>query len=174
MRRHVPCRASRQKGVAAIELALIMLFFMGLLPVVLLFGRALFMYTMVQKSAQDAARYMATLPLQQMTNDVPATQAAAFATQLVQQALAETGPVLNASRIRIECVYIDGGYPCGSYPTRPLQVIATGGCAFLSRALGCNVLTGDGHLMAAEVGADFSGMEFSNAYGLCPAFSRVC
>lgn len=123
MRRHVPCRASRrQKGVAAIELALIMLFFMGLLPVVLLFGRALFMYTMVQKSAQDAARYMATLPLQQMTNDVPATQAAAFATQLVQQALAETGPVLNASRIRIECVYIDGGYPCGSYPTRPLQV----------------------------------------------------
>ena len=52
-------------------------------------------------------------------------------------------------------------------------VIATGGCAFLSRALGCNVLTGDGHLMAAEVGADFSGMEFSNAYGLCPAFSSV-
>lgn len=52
-------------------------------------------------------------------------------------------------------------------------VIATGGCAFLSRALGCNVLTGDGHLMAAEVGADFSGMEFSNAYGLGAAFGSV-
>lgn len=52
-------------------------------------------------------------------------------------------------------------------------VIATGGCAFLSRALGCNVLTGDGHLMAAESGAQFSGMEFSNAYGLCPAFASV-
>ncbi|MES2398719.1 MAG: FAD-binding protein [Pseudomonadota bacterium] len=52
-------------------------------------------------------------------------------------------------------------------------VIATGGCAFLSRALGCNVLTGDGHLMAAEVGAELSGMEFSNAYGLGPAFSSV-
>ena len=52
-------------------------------------------------------------------------------------------------------------------------VIATGGCAFLSRALGCNVLTGDGHLMAAEVGADFSGMEFSNAYGLGAAFASV-
>lgn len=52
-------------------------------------------------------------------------------------------------------------------------VIATGGCAFLSRALGCNVLTGDGLLMAAEVGAEFSGMEFSNAYGLGPAFSSV-
>jgi succinate dehydrogenase/fumarate reductase flavoprotein subunit len=52
-------------------------------------------------------------------------------------------------------------------------VIATGGCAFLSRALGCNVLTGDGQLMAAEVGASLSGMEFSNAYGLGPAFSSV-
>lgn len=52
-------------------------------------------------------------------------------------------------------------------------VIASGGCAFLSRALGCNVLTGDGHLMAAEVGAQLSGMEFSNAYGLGPAFSSV-
>lgn len=52
-------------------------------------------------------------------------------------------------------------------------VIATGGCAFLSRALGCNVLTGDGYLMAAEAGAELSGMEFSNAYGLGPAFSSV-
>ncbi|MBW4528949.1 MAG: FAD-binding protein [Phormidium tanganyikae FI6-MK23] len=52
-------------------------------------------------------------------------------------------------------------------------VIATGGCAFLSKALGCNVLTGDGYLMAAEAGADLSGMEFSNAYGLSPAFSSV-
>lgn len=52
-------------------------------------------------------------------------------------------------------------------------VIATGGCAFLSKALGCNVLTGDGYLLAAEAGAEFSGMEFSNAYGLGPAHSSV-
>jgi succinate dehydrogenase/fumarate reductase flavoprotein subunit len=52
-------------------------------------------------------------------------------------------------------------------------VIATGGCAFLSRALGCNVLTGDGGLLAAEVGAELSGMEFSNAYGIAPAFASV-
>jgi succinate dehydrogenase/fumarate reductase flavoprotein subunit len=52
-------------------------------------------------------------------------------------------------------------------------VIATGGCAFLSKALGCNVLTGDGYLLAAEAGADLSGMEFSNAYAICPTFSSV-
>jgi succinate dehydrogenase/fumarate reductase flavoprotein subunit len=52
-------------------------------------------------------------------------------------------------------------------------VIATGGCAFLSNGLGCNVLTGDGYLMAAEAGAEFSGMEFSNAYAISPSFASV-
>ena len=52
-------------------------------------------------------------------------------------------------------------------------VIASGGCAFLSKALGCNVLTGDGYLMAAEAGAAMSGMEFSNAYALSTAFGTV-
>ena len=52
-------------------------------------------------------------------------------------------------------------------------VVATGGCAFLSGGLGCNVLTGDGYLMAAELGAEFAGMEFSNAYAISPAFSSV-
>jgi succinate dehydrogenase/fumarate reductase flavoprotein subunit len=49
-------------------------------------------------------------------------------------------------------------------------VLATGGCAFLSGALGLNVDTGDGHLMAAEVGAQLSGMEFSASYALAPAY----
>ena len=52
-------------------------------------------------------------------------------------------------------------------------VLATGGCAFLSGALGTNVNTGDGALLAAEVGADLSGMEFSNAYAIAPAFTSV-
>ncbi|MGC9671085.1 FAD-dependent oxidoreductase [Planosporangium sp. 12N6] len=52
-------------------------------------------------------------------------------------------------------------------------VVATGGCAFGSGALGTNVDTGDGALMAAEVGAALSGMEFSNAYGIAPAFTSV-
>lgn len=49
-------------------------------------------------------------------------------------------------------------------------VLATGGCAFLSGALGCNPDTGDGALMAAELGAELSGMEFSSVYGMAPGF----
>jgi succinate dehydrogenase/fumarate reductase flavoprotein subunit len=52
-------------------------------------------------------------------------------------------------------------------------VLATGGCAFLSKALGCDVNTGDGALFAAEVGAEMSGMEFSNAYAIAPEFTSV-
>lgn len=47
-------------------------------------------------------------------------------------------------------------------------VLATGGCAFLSGGAGSDVDTGDGLLMGAEVGAELSGMEFSNAYALTP------
>ena len=60
---------------------------------------------------------------------------------------------------------------------RPYQVragavvIATGGVAFLSNAVGTNVLTGDGALLAAEAGGVLSGMEFSNAYALSPLHS---
>lgn len=52
-------------------------------------------------------------------------------------------------------------------------VLATGGCAFQSRALGCDVNTGDGALFAVEAGAELSGMEFSNAYGIAPEGTSV-
>lgn len=52
-------------------------------------------------------------------------------------------------------------------------VIASGGCAFMSKALGCDVDTGDGALLAAEAGAELSGTEFSNAYGIAPAGTSV-
>lgn len=48
-------------------------------------------------------------------------------------------------------------------------VLATGGCAFLPGARGCDVNTGDGALTAAEAGAALSGMEFSNACAIAPA-----
>jgi succinate dehydrogenase/fumarate reductase flavoprotein subunit len=52
-------------------------------------------------------------------------------------------------------------------------VVASGGVAFLSKTLGCDVNTGDGLLMAVEAGAQLSGMEFSAQYGICPAYSSV-
>lgn len=47
-------------------------------------------------------------------------------------------------------------------------ILATGGNAFRSGAMGTHDITGDGHLMAAEAGAVFSGMEYSGHYGISP------
>ncbi len=52
-------------------------------------------------------------------------------------------------------------------------VLASGGCAFLSKLLGADNNTGDGYLMAAELGAELSGMEFTNVYTPTPAFSSM-
>ncbi|MGB3484806.1 MAG: FAD-binding protein [Mycobacterium sp.] len=52
-------------------------------------------------------------------------------------------------------------------------VLASGGCAFKSKTLGCDVNTGDGALMAVEAGAVLSGMEFSNAYAIAPKGTGV-
>ena len=52
-------------------------------------------------------------------------------------------------------------------------ILATGGNAFRSGAMGTHNTTGDGHLLAAEAGATFSGMEFSGHYGISPQGSHT-
>lgn len=47
-------------------------------------------------------------------------------------------------------------------------VIATGGTAFLSDIAGARNNTGDGYLLAAEAGAEFSGMEFTGQFHVKP------
>jgi succinate dehydrogenase/fumarate reductase flavoprotein subunit len=52
-------------------------------------------------------------------------------------------------------------------------VLATGGCGFRAHAVGAACNTGDGLLMAAEVGAELSGMEFSAMFGPAPAHTNM-
>jgi len=52
-------------------------------------------------------------------------------------------------------------------------IVATGGCAFRSGAVGTETATGDGLLMAAEAGARLSGMEFAGAYGIALAHTAA-
>ncbi|QCI63860.1 FAD-dependent oxidoreductase [Phreatobacter stygius] len=52
-------------------------------------------------------------------------------------------------------------------------VLAAGGTSFLSHLLGARTNTGDGYLMAAEAGAELSGMEFTAAYTIAPERSTM-
>jgi len=76
------------------------------------------------------------------------------------------GSAAGASGIRLQA---GGTWTCRASAV----ILATGGTAFLSRLLGANNNTADGHLMAAEAGARFSGMEFSCFYTLAAAHSTM-
>jgi succinate dehydrogenase/fumarate reductase flavoprotein subunit len=52
-------------------------------------------------------------------------------------------------------------------------VITTGGTSFLSGVAGDRTHTGDGYLLAAEAGAEFSGMEFTGQYHAAPSSTRL-
>lgn len=52
-------------------------------------------------------------------------------------------------------------------------IVATGGCALRSGLIGSHCNTGDGYLMAAEAGAELSGMEFSISFSLSPAWAST-
>jgi L-aspartate oxidase len=52
-------------------------------------------------------------------------------------------------------------------------ILAAGGTSFLSHLLGSRTNTGDGYLLAAEAGAEMSGMEFTAAYTIAPAHSTM-
>jgi succinate dehydrogenase/fumarate reductase flavoprotein subunit len=52
-------------------------------------------------------------------------------------------------------------------------VVSTGGTTFLSGVAGDKTHTGDGYLLAAEAGAEFSGMEFSSQYHAAPSGSNL-
>jgi succinate dehydrogenase/fumarate reductase flavoprotein subunit len=104
--------------------------------------------------------------------------------RLMRKRVKQAGTTILDQSPALELLVDEGGAVAGAAGIRRQKddnwlvrarsvVIATGGCAFLSKTLGSNVLTGDGYLMAAELGAEFTGMEFSNAYAIAPAYGTV-
>jgi succinate dehydrogenase/fumarate reductase flavoprotein subunit len=75
--------------------------------------------------------------------------------------------------------HIVGATGVNTHNKQPWQVsasaviLATGGNAFRSGAMGTHHVTGDGHLLAAEAGTTFSGTEFSGHYGISPKDSAT-
>jgi Flp pilus assembly protein TadG len=61
-----PITKRRQRGAAAIELAFILPILVTLLTFPFFYARCFWHYTAAQKAAQDAARYMSTVPMAEM------------------------------------------------------------------------------------------------------------
>jgi len=87
-------RRQRQRGSVAVECAIILPIFIAITAALLLFGRVLWHYTVVQKAAHDAARFLATASYQEMKpgyggSEVPA---ALVAQSIARQELADLAP----------------------------------------------------------------------------------
>lgn len=108
-----PCRLcpTRQVGAAAVELALVLVATMVLLPALVLFARVFHQYNILKQASQDAASYMASLPVVTMMDDSVMGDAVLRAQSIVKSAATGSG-LLSASTISPIVITCDGA-PCG-------------------------------------------------------------
>jgi hypothetical protein len=102
-------RRRRQRGVAAVEFAILVPALIVLLSAPLFIGRVLWHYTVVQKAAHDATRYLATVPEAEMRSSTLAPVAAALANDIVAAELADLYPRAAPPVLTIKC----NGNTCG-------------------------------------------------------------
>lgn len=82
----------RQAGAAAVELALLMPMLLVFLTMPLFYARVMWHYTVAQKAAQDAARYLASVPHSEMASPAQAAAAGALAIEIARREIAELSP----------------------------------------------------------------------------------
>ena len=100
-----------QRGVAAIELALILPVLLTLLAFPLLFGRIFWHYTVAQKAAHDAATYLSTVPLIEMKSTTRTAYAVAVTQDILNAELSGLNPGPNAPATTILC----GAVSCNGF-----------------------------------------------------------
>lgn len=104
----------RQAGVAAVELALLLPILIAFITLGYFTVSIFWHYTMAQKAAQDAARYLSTVPVAEMMNPTLASAAGTIARQIVQRETAEISSGATVTDILTFCdVKSTGSINCG-------------------------------------------------------------
>lgn len=86
---HAPLR---QRGIAAVELAIILPILVALLAVPFYFGRVFWHYTVAEKAAHDAALYLSSVPLTEMKSQTRIASVVNVAQQIYDLEMAELNP----------------------------------------------------------------------------------
>jgi hypothetical protein len=105
-----PPRNARQRGSAAIEVALVLPIFLLFLMVPLYYARCFWHYTTAQKAAQDAARYLSQVSAAEMRSKTLAKAAGDLALKIAQKEIAELAPGSTIDPPIVQC----DDLPCGS------------------------------------------------------------
>lgn len=112
----IPRPRRRQRGVAAVELALVMPMLVVLLTFPIFFARFCWHYTVAQKAAQDAARYLSQVSAQEMRSQTLSRAAAAVATEIVRTEVGELAPGAPIGDPEVHCDQNICGFRGGSVP----------------------------------------------------------
>ncbi|MFC4930375.1 TadE/TadG family type IV pilus assembly protein [Massilia sp. GCM10023247] len=114
----------RQAGAAAIEFALLLPIFIPFLTLGFFTASIFWHYTMAQKAAQDAVRYLATVPVAEMMTPALAEGAGAVARQIVMREIADISPGSVVAKIDTFCnvsgnatIICGSGLATGTPPT---------------------------------------------------------
>lgn len=107
----------RQRGAAAVEFAVLLPCLAIALAPLILCARFMWHYTVAQKAAQDAARYMATVPAVEMRSRVLAARAAAVAVEIARRELADLAPGEELADADVQCDSRVCGFRTGTVPS---------------------------------------------------------
>lgn len=98
----------RERGIAAVEFAVILPVLVALIAGVLLFGRFCWHYTIAQKAAHDAALYLSSVPLIDMKSRTRAEAVMGVARSIALAETAELNPGPSGATITVTC----DAWPC--------------------------------------------------------------
>jgi hypothetical protein len=100
----------RQAGAAVVELALTLPILVSFLLFPMFYAMCFWHYTVAQKAAQDAARYLSTVPQSEMRTPALAEAASEMAVEIAKREIAELAP---GSAIRGPSAYCGSDF-CGT------------------------------------------------------------
>lgn len=116
IRRHSLPARRRQRGVAAVEFALVFPILLVTLAPLMLYARYMWHYTVAQKAAQDAARYMSTVSAAEMKSRTLAGDAKSIAIEIARREVAELSPGEDMVDADVICDTNTCGFKSGTVP----------------------------------------------------------
>lgn len=107
-----------QAGVAAVECALLLPILLAFLMFGFFTASIFWHYTMAQKAAQDAARYLSTVSASEMMTPASAQAAGSLAQEIIRREIAEVSPSAQIGNLETFCDTSNcGGKLPGTVPT---------------------------------------------------------
>jgi hypothetical protein len=94
---------SRNAGAAAVELAILLPILFVFLTIPLFFGRYFWHYSVANKAAHDAARYLSTISVREMRSATLSAAAGQVALDIASEEIADLHPGSGAPTIQVYC-----------------------------------------------------------------------